>query len=102
MAVKSRKRSGFVIYHILETMHLQQGMQSSELGYVKGVPFVNRRYAKGVPLFQKYHIKGSGIAPRGGTSPYKTFLSTHLPGYGPGQKKKPPSISTKGNLPILT
>ena len=42
----------YIYIYILKTAHSQQlkGMQKSKLGYMKGVPFVNRRYTKGVPL----------------------------------------------------
>ena len=49
---KSSKRFGFLIFliFILKTVYSQQlkGMQKSKLGYVKGVPFVNREYTKGL------------------------------------------------------
>jgi len=45
--------------------------------YMKGVPFSNKSYTKGVPFPKKWYlIKGLGVRPRGGASPYKTFLST--------------------------
>ena len=48
---------------------------------MKGVPFSNKRYTKGVPFLKKWYIKGQGVRPRGGASPYKTFLSTPPPGF---------------------
>ena len=46
--------------HVLKTLYLQQlkGMPSRvlNLGYVKGVPFVNRRHSKGVPFSVKNEI----------------------------------------------
>ena len=58
MAVKkSAKRFGFVIFfmYILKTEHSQQlkGVQKYKLGYVKGVPSVNRTYTKRVPFWIK-------------------------------------------------
>ena len=50
--------------------------------YMKGVSFSNKRYStKGVPFLKKWniHVKGQGVGPWGGASPYKTFLSTPLP-----------------------
>ena len=43
---------------------------------MKGMSFSNKRYTKGVPFLKKWYIKGLGVGPRGGASPYKTFLST--------------------------
>ena len=44
--------------------------------YVRGVRFVNRRYKKGLLFSQKWYMKGQGVGPRGGASPFKTLLST--------------------------
>ena len=76
MEKKSSKRSGFVIYYVLKTVHLQQvkGMQSSKLVMSKGYNLFNRRYTKGVHFLSKHGIqkvKGLDL----GASPYKTFLS---------------------------
>ena len=46
---------------------------------MKEVPFVNRRYTKGVLFCQKWYVKSQGVGPRGGASPYKTFLSPPPP-----------------------
>ena len=44
------------------------------------MPFTNKRYTKGVPFLKKeWYIKGQGVGPRGGASPYRTFLSTPPP-----------------------
>ena len=45
-------------------------------GYVKGVPFINRRCTKGVSFCRKWYIKGQRVGTKGGASRYKNFLST--------------------------
>ena len=37
------------------------------------MPFSNKTYTKGVPFPKKWYIKGLGVTPQGGASPYKTF-----------------------------
>ena len=56
----STKRSGFVIFHILKTMYLQQlkGMRSAKLGiYVKGVTLL----IEGIHLSNRVYKKGKGL-----------------------------------------
>ena len=45
---------------------------------MKGAPFVNRGYTKGEPFYflSEIVLKGQGVGPWGGASPYKTLLST--------------------------
>ena len=49
-------------------------------GYVKGVPFVNRTvYERGILKKKKKkerYVKGKGVGPWGGASPFRTLLST--------------------------
>ena len=61
-AVKESMQKTFLVLRIIQikkTVHLQQlkGIQSSKIGKVKGVPFVNRRNTKGVPFLSKRYIK---------------------------------------------
>ena len=50
MAVKKSRKH---IKNSAFTAEQVKGMESSKLGYVKGVPFVNRRHTKGVPFLPK-------------------------------------------------
>ena len=77
---KSRKHSGFVIYSSCKYSAFTAVKRDEKVltRYVKGVSFVNRRYMTGAEyLFcEKWYIKGEGVEPRGGASPYQTFLSS--------------------------
>ena len=75
--MKWRKRSDFASYSYFKTRQLQQlkGMQSFKLGMWKRSHFSIEGIRKGY-LSVKNGIKGQGVGPRGGASPYKTFLST--------------------------
>ena len=73
---KSRKRSGFVIdlyfKDIKFTAVKEDGKFQSR--YVKGVPFINRVRTKEAPFLSKMvspRLKGKGLDPEGGDSPYK-------------------------------
>ena len=49
---------------------------------MKGVLFVSRSTRKDYTFSVKniWYTKGEGVGPQCGSSPYKTLLSTHLPG----------------------
>ena len=49
---KSRKSSGFVMYS-----YFKDSTFTAKPGYVKRVPFVNRRYTKGAPFRSKLVYK---------------------------------------------
>ena len=81
VAVKeSRKRYGLVIYsHLKDSVFTAVERKAKFVGMWEGsVPFDNRRYTKEYLFCQKWYIKGWGVSPRGGISPYSSFSSTPL------------------------
>ena len=65
------------------TVHLQQlkGMQSSKQVMCKGYYLSIEGVRKGYLFREKWYIKGKGVGPRGGASPYKNLLTP--PGINP-------------------
>ena len=54
------------------TVHLQQS---------KGCKALNKVCERGYLFREKWNIKGYGVGPRGGASPYKILLSIPLSGF---------------------
>ena len=84
-----KSRENFLVscvIHISKTVHLQQlkGMPSSKLLMWKGYLLSIEGTGKGHLFCPKWCIKGKGVGPWGGESPYKTFL-----GISPGFVRPP-------------
>ena len=65
----SNRRPVWLYQLIYQVLH-ENDNKTSKSGYVKGVPFFNKRYIKRLPFLRKWYIKGQGVGPRGGASPY--------------------------------
>ena len=73
---KSRKRSGFVINSYFKDIKFTAVKEDGKFQsrYVNGVPFINRVSTKEAPFLSKMvspRLKGKGLDPEGGDSPYK-------------------------------
>ena len=79
--IKSRKPSTFKIdsYSNDSAFTAVKRMQSSKQCMCKGyyLSLSLEGIRKGYLFREKWYIKGKGVGPRGGASPYKNSLSTH-------------------------